>query len=376
MHTTWLYGLFCRSMPCRFPINNPSARFSATKRVKQAKADPGMTKQDQTSQGELKLTAIARRWGDADWVFHSPGHLWQIQICHYAHDGTIGKALFKKSLIETVQMALRHHPQSPEIYDLKTLLRVAKVKVLNGAPLNEKMHWKPGCNDPDNMNLKEWEPVLYAAGDTPYEALTVVRLVMEEKVRAKLLPRLPDLHLVWALRAGEEPPEAGPPRNWMEVQEEVSGQRPDANLFNASHCPFEVLPALGRRHILAHLQRLTGPEGNYALTFSGGIYYFRDKFDKARVPGRKAAHPRMGDPDFVRILYNQDGGNASKIKVATILNDVLGGIPVLLTYEAPEADDAFLQWLLEQRSIVLDRSFSSALPSPLDAGDAADTEGA
>ena len=361
-------------------MNNPSARFSATKRVKQAKADPGITKQDQTSKGhleavdELKLTAIARRWGNADWAFHSPGSLWQIQVCHYSPDErTVGKALFKKSLIETVQMALRRHPQSPEIYDLKTLFRVAKVKVLNGAPLNEKMHWKPGCNDPDNMNLKEWEPVLYAAGDTPYEALTVVRLVMEEKVCTKLLPRLPDLHLVWALRAGEEPPEAGPPRNWMEVEEEVSGQRPDGKLFHVLHCPFEVLPAFGRRHILAHLQ---GLEGKYALTFSGGIYYFRDKFDKARVPGRKAAHPRIGDPDFVRILYNQDGGNASKSKVANILNDVLGGIPVLLTHETGEGDDAFLQGLLEQRSIVLNRSSSlassSVPPSLLDAGDAAD----
>lgn len=103
IHTTWLYGLFCRSMPCRFPMNNPSARFSATKRVKQAKADPGITKQDQTSKGhleavdELKLTAIARRWGNADWAFHSPGTLWQIQVCHYSPDErTVGKALGKR----------------------------------------------------------------------------------------------------------------------------------------------------------------------------------------------------------------------------------------------------------------------------------------
>ena len=388
IHTTWLDKPRCRTMPCRFSTgnSNTSARFSATKRVKQAKADPGVTKQHQTSKRhlgaihELKLTAIARRWGSSDWVFHSPGTLWQIQVCHYLPDDRApGKALFKKNLIETVQMALRHHPQSPEIYDLKTLLRVAKVKVLNRAPLNEKMHLKPWSNDPDNMNLREWEPVLYAAGDTPYEALTVVRLVMEEKVRAKLLPRLPALHLVWALRAGEKPPEAGPPKNWMEVQEEVSGQRPDGNLFYASHCPFEVLPALGRRHILAHLQRPACPEGKYSLTFSGGIYYFRDKFDKAKVPGRRAAHPRMGDQDFVRVLYNQDGGNTSKTKVATILNDVLGGIPVLLTHETGEGDDAFLQWLLEQRSIVLDRSSSSssfAVPALLDAGDVASTEGA
>ena len=214
-------------------MGNSSARFSATKRAKQAKADPGVTKQDQTSAGhlgaihELKLTAIVRRWGNADWVFHSPETLWQIQVCHYSPDDRIlGKALFKKSLIETVQMALRHHPHNPEIHDLKTLLRVAKVKVLNGAPLNEKMHLKPWSNDPDNMNFREWEPVLYAAGDTPYEALTVVRLVLEEKVRTKLLPRLPDLHLVWALRAGEESTEGRPPRNWMEAQEDVSGQRP------------------------------------------------------------------------------------------------------------------------------------------------------
>ena len=52
---------------------------------------------------------------------------------------------------------------------------------------------------PDNMNVKDWEPVLYAAGEVPYEALTVVHLVMEEKVQFGLLPKMPAMHLVWAL---------------------------------------------------------------------------------------------------------------------------------------------------------------------------------
>ena len=323
----------------------PTPKWNKEKKVK---TDAETIKRDRAAKAaanaakdelRLKLTAVARRWGRADLVFRSPGTLWQIQVEHFGCDGRLGQASFKKSLIGTLQDALHYHPYR-EVCDLKSLLTVAKVKVLNGAPGPVE-----GSSDPDNLGMKHWEPVLYAAGDTPYEALTVVRLVMEQKVRAQLLHKLPDLQLVWALRAGEAPPQEAPPRNWTVMHNDVS-------TLTLRCCPFKVLPPLGRRHILAHMQLKGGPKKTYILSFSGGIYHHRKELDEARIPGRKANNLRTGKPDFIRLLYNLDGGDASKAKVSDVLNGALGRIPVLLTHDIPGANDTFLQWLLHQSNVV------------------------
>lgn len=323
--------------------------------IKKAKADPDITKQDHAA-ANSKLTAIVRRRGNADWVFHSEGTLWQVQVRQHVGRSVLGEMGFRMNLIPTVMQALRHHPRSPEVHNLKTLFSAAKVKVLNGAPpIDGKRN-----NDPDNMNVKDWQPVLYAAGEVPYEALTVVKLVMEEKVRRGVLPKLPAMHLVWALGAA--------------MREEVSGQKPDAKPIFQMHCPFKVPPPLGWRHILAHLQVAGGSEKKYTLTFSGGLYYFRNEFNKAKITGCQASHPRTGVADYLRVLDNLDAPNAFKAKVAAVLNDVLGGIPVVLTHEVPEVEDSFLQWLLGQRSIVLD--CSSTAEQPVEMEPAAGAEGA
>ena len=99
----------------------------------------------------------------------------------------LGHMGFRMNLIPTVMQALKRHPRSPGVCNLKTLFSASRVKVLNGAPPVDGER----SNDPDNMNVKDWEPVLYAAGEVPYEALPVVHLVMEEKVRLGLLPKMP-----------------------------------------------------------------------------------------------------------------------------------------------------------------------------------------
>ena len=322
----------------------PTPKWSKEKKVK---TDPDTIKRDRAAKAaanarkeeiRLKLTAVARRWGRADLIFPSqPGTLWQIQVEHFGCDGGLGKASFKMSLMSTLQEALRHHP-SREVFDLKSLFTVAKVKVLKGEPGPTQ-----DISDPDKVGLKHWEPVLYAAGDTPYAALTVVQLVMEQKVRAGLLPKVPNLQLAWAMRAGEAPPQ----KNWIATHND------DASAVILRCCPFKVLPPLGRRHVLAHVQLLQdGPQKTYVLSFSGGTYYHRKEFDEAGVPGRKANNQRTGKPDFIRLLYNLDGTSASKAKVADVLTGVLGCMPVLLTHDIQAAKDAFLQWLLEQSSVV------------------------
>ena len=305
--------------------------------IKKAKADADITKQDPAG-ADSKLTAVVCRWGNADWVFHSAGTLWQVQVRQQAGGSVLGHMGFRMNLTPTVMQALRRHPRSPEVCNLKTLFSAARVKVLNGAPpVDGKRN-----NDPDNMNVKDWEPVLYAAGEVPYEALTVVHLVMEEKVRFGLLPKMPAMHLVWAMGPGEEPPEAKPPACWTPVREEVSGQKPDCKPIFQMSCPFKVPPPLGRQHILAHLQVAEDGDKKYTLTFSGGLYYFRNEFNKAKITGCQANHPRTGVADYLRFLDSQDGPNAFQAKVAAILNDVLGGIPVLLTHEVLEVEDSFL----------------------------------
>ena len=326
----------------------PTPKWSKEKKVK---TDPDTIMRDRAAKAaanahkeelRLKLTAVARRWGRADLIFQSqPGTLWQIQVEHFGCDGGLGKASFKMSLMSTLQEALRHHP-SREVFDLKSLFTVAKVKVLKGEPGATQ-----DISNPDKVGLKRWEPVLYAAGDTPYAALTVVQLVMEQKVRAALLPKVPNLQLAWAMRAGEAPPQAAPPRNWIAMHID------DASAVILRCCPFKVLPPLGRRHVLAHVQLLQdGPQNTYALSFSGGTYYHRKEFDEAGVTGRKANNPRTGKPDFIRLPYNLDGTSASKAKVADVLTGVLGSMPVLLTHDIQDTKDAFLQWLLEQSSVV------------------------
>lgn len=158
------------------------------------------------------------------------------------------------------------------------------------------------------------------------------------------------------------------------MREEVSGQKPDCKPIFQMSCPFKVPPPLGRRHILAHLQVAEDGEKKYTLTFSGGLDFFRNEFNKAKISGCQASHPRTGVADYLRLLDSQDGPNAFQAKVAAVLEDVLGGIPVLLTHEILEVEDSFLQWLLGQRSIVLDCS-STAL-WPLDSASASVAEGA
>ena len=74
------------------------------------------------------------------------------------------------------------------------------------------------------------------------------------------------------------------------------------------------------------------------------------------------------------MLDNLDDPNAFKAKVAAVLNDVLGGIPVVLTHKVPEVEDSFLQWLLRQRNIVLD--CSPTAEQPVDMEPAAGAEAA
>lgn len=335
----------------------------------------------------MKVTAVARRWGFADWVLPSPEPLWQVRVEHSARGYALHKGAFKKDLIETVSKALCRHPARPRVSDLKTLFKEAKVKVLNGAPPQPS-----GCdygrsNDPDHMGFIDWEPVLYVAGATPVEALVVIQLVMEEKVLHGLLPGVPKFTLVWALGPGEEPPRAALPELWSSLCEIAPRHEPHRRPLSLPN-PFEVLPPLHRRHLLGHLEAAvkTGPSGSsfYDLKIYGGTFYFRFGLDRLKIPNRQMSVPPRNEKEWVRILYSLDGGDGNKALIQKVLVEALRSVPLLLTCEVEDDGNAFLQWLLDQPSVILRRSAESLqleaiqeaeeakqqLQVPLDAGEA------
>lgn len=297
------------------------------------------------------LTAVVRRWGDAGWVWHSPMQLqlWQVQVDHVG----LGPMAFSHSLIDTASRALWHHP-NPKIKDFKDLFREARVKILNGAPPT-----KGQCDeDPDKVGVEDWRPVLYVAGDGPMEGLTVIKLVLEEKVRRGLLPAMPSLTLLWVLAPGERSPEIKIPDAWGVGEATVPHHEPRP--WSTVRSAFSVVPPLGRRHLLAHLQPAakssTSGAKSYDLLFFGCIYYFRDGFDQLKVPCRKMYMPSLASEEYVRILYGIADGEGFKTYIKKILEEVLGSTPLLLNNGIEEKGDSFAQWLVEQPSVFLKRT--------------------
>lgn len=284
-----------------------------------------------------------RRWGCADWVFRSSEPLWQIQVRHVAHP----QAAFGDGLISTACRALVHHP-AVEIHDLKTLFKEAKVKVLAGAPPEPGK----GSTDPDGVGILDWVPVLYVAGTGPLEGLIVIKLVMEEKVRVGLMPQLPTFSLHWELAPGEALPRVAIPAPWTSTQSLAPRHWPTGTCRQS---PFAVLPPVGRRHVLACVQ-IAAKRGQYDLFLYGGIYTFREAFDRLKVPCRKMPIPSVGHADWVRLLYGFSLGDAMKAHIKKILEEALRSVPLFLVNGIEDARDPFVQWLLEQPSVYLQRS--------------------
>ena len=272
--------------------------------------------------------------------------LWQIQVDHIAPN----QGAFKDGLIHTARKALAHHPDRPKVHDIKTLIAQAQVKILNGAPPQTASE---GSHDPDRVDIWEWRPVLYVAGAGPLEGLKVIKLAIEEKVRANLLHTMPTFTLVWALGPGEQPPQVAIPQPWavIETPELRHHPRPYSSLVS----PFSVLPPLGRRHVLAALQVTTQCRASfnieYELLFFGGTSPFRKSMESMKVPLRKMTLPGTFNTDYVRILFNIQGTEENKARIKRVLEEALYGAPVLLANNLDDKEDPFALWLLQQPSI-------------------------
>ena len=118
-----------------------------------------------------------------------------------------------------------------------------------------------------------------------------------------------------------------------------------------------MLPPVGRRHVLACIQMAAKREaGQYDLFLFGGIYYFREAFDRLKVPCRKMPIPSLGHADWVRLLYGFNLGDAMKVHIKKILEEALLSVPLFLVNGIEDAQDPLVQWLLEQPSVYLQRS--------------------
>lgn len=347
----------CLPCPCaamKRPAE-PSPEETEKERAAKARREHGKS---QLEKRRVDLKATARRWGNASWVWNDgPGSLWQVQVKHDAVEYSMEQGAFRKSLIKTAREALKYHP-NPKVFDLNTLRREEKVIVLNGAPpsgpgqSDSRADQSDSRVDPDSMGFVTWRPVLYAAGGSPIAALTVIRLIMEEKVRAKQFPKLPSFTLVYAMGPHEEPPLCKlNPDVWTVTT---------AGWWHHSlyHNPFSFLPPLGRRHVLGYLQvaSKSGDDGSvlYDLFLYGGIYYFRDGFDRLKVPMfSKRPLPATGKTDTFRALYGLKDGEGVRVYIQKVLHEALLGVPVKFTNVVENAEDAFALWLSGQPSIML-----------------------
>ena len=275
--------------------------------------------------------AVITRWGTSSTLknFAQPSDpLWQVLVEH--EDGPRGLGSFRSRLLVTLQQALLQHPDAHS-RDLQGLRRNSKVIVLNGAPYEDE-----GATSYRHMSRA---PTMYVAGPTPYAALEVVRLVMEEKVRQRLLTQVPpELHVAWQFG---KPPVEPLPSPWKAAD----GHRPIMDQF-------EVQPPEAPRvryHLKGYFEQTSTKPLKFRLALDEGIDAFQKAFNDAGIPLR-APNPRFPHC-LARILDNLGVGDEGKHRLSGLLHQVLGGRPVQLY--APACSNGFTAWLQEQPGVVL-----------------------
>ena len=270
--------------------------------------------------------------------------LWQVQVAGMARN------MFSYSIIVTAREALPSHP-SPDVNSLADLEKVLRVRLQTGAP------GPSGQVDPDGVGILPWQTCVYAAGETPVEALKFIHFILSHKVHHGILPTMPELSvdvIGGNLRNLPEP--------WVLNETAVVDPAPK---------PFSVVPARGKRHVLAQLeQKAIEGEGSqaqeeeqddeeqqggscYVFSVFGGIYPFRARFDENSIAG---AHVKLGaDGDGGReyLRYVEFRGlDEGRDKLKVVLENCLAGLPVYLVSMVNQSDPV-VQWLLQQGTVCL-----------------------
>ena len=263
--------------------------------------------------------------------------LWQLQLAGP------GKHHLAFKLLVVAREALLEHPDDA-VRTLQDLESVMHVRCIAGGPPES------GPSDPDRVGVTDWQLVIYCAGATPAAGLSFLHFILNYKIQKGWLATLPDLFVRMA-----PGPHTHYPGPWQATD----------NLGSPEPKAFGALPPRGRRHVLAQLEKEAlreeevqeekGEESRqqqekYILTFYGGIYHFRARFDEKQIPGAFVAKGAAGQPDYVR--YLEVAYEASSMqKVILVLEDVLKGMPVYFV-NMTSSDDVMAVWLGQQPSIV------------------------
>ena len=258
---------------------------------------------------------------------------------------------FTFRLLTFAQDALLQYPH-PEVRSLHDLEKVLQVRVVAGGPPLS------GPEDPDGMGFVMWQPVIYCTHWV--DAFSFIDFLLKYKAQRGYLENTPELtaHIVGANLADD----CQLPAPWRLLRDPASFKLPG---------PFSVLPPKGRRHVLAQLEKhaawediLNEPEigadpekgsgasATYILTFFGGIYPFKDSFEKQGLKSMMVAHDEnpSGKKEFVRYLTFKMGSEEAMQQVVAVLVDALKEVPVCFTNMAEESDVA-AAWLQRQPSI-------------------------
>ena len=124
--------------------------------------------------------------------------------------------------------------------------------------------------------------------------------------------------------------------------------------------PFVALPPRGRRHIVVQLEIKEALNKNssqedvvpkYLLSFYGGIFHFRQKFDDQDVP---CSYLQTGASEhqceYVRFIEFGDSP-AGKQQVKDILESILDNMPVYFV-DLTACEDPVAAWLAGQGSVI------------------------
>ena len=264
-------------------------------------------------------------------------------LCQIQLAGGNQKA-FAYQILAVAAEALREYPDS-RVRSLKDLEEVQQLRLVLGSPA------KSGENDPDGVGLVDWQLAIYSGAGGVEAALNFIRYILEYKVKKGYVPSMPGL----AARLLQFSEPIALPAPWQELADD-SVSLPK---------PFEAHPPKGRRHVLMQLDRQEQdgtPASNnaeqekkdgdaaYLLTFFGGIYHFKERFENHNVPGALLPTGKTEKRDYVRYL-ECGGGAAAEDRVRGVLGSVLLGLPVFFI-NGVGGGDPMSAWLLRQPSVI------------------------
>jgi hypothetical protein len=89
----------------------------------------------------------------------------------------------------------------------------------------------------------------------------------------------------------------------------------------------------------------------YTITFFGGIYHYKQRFENQRVQGTLLPVGAANKRDYVRYLEFGDVDAAAMQRITDVLESVLLGLP-LYFINGPGPDDPVATWLQLQPSII------------------------